>query len=274
MNADADDDWQSQSKLSATGVDRKTFTDVHKKHFCYGHSVQFFNSDDFFTQSLSMFVVTAIDNDEGAVVIATAPHLEMLRKRVGEYCATLKRPRDPETIFGQQVMLFDAHTTLRSLMTDGGQGKISAELFARAIQPVVLQLKEKFSVLRLYGEMVSILFQDGEFDKLVDLETVWGDFLRDHPFCTLLCGYNVDDFASVRHDHDFQRVCELHRSVISSEQFLSLENEENMKLVAHLMHKTACLQTELAERASLERKLIKYQEELEKAKNDAVPYLL
>ena len=68
--------------------------------------------------------------------------------------------------------------------------------------------------VRAFGEMVALLWDDGLVNAAVQLEAMWDELGRRHPF-SLFCGYRAD---SVTRDIDaFAEVCRLHGEILHGE---------------------------------------------------------
>jgi hypothetical protein len=64
--------------------------------------------------------------------------------------------------------------------------------------------------VRVYGEMVNVLWQQGKKGEAILLERYWNDLARIYPFA-LFCAYSKDAFDD---DECFAEVCEAHSMVI------------------------------------------------------------
>ena len=64
----------------------------------------------------------------------------------------------------------------------------------------------------MYGEMVDILAEEGNFAAVDDLETLWSELGTRLPL-TLLCGYASAHFAAPGANGLMRRVCDLHQRV-------------------------------------------------------------
>jgi hypothetical protein len=69
--------------------------------------------------------------------------------------------------------------------------------------------------IRAYGEMVDVLWQDGNADGAIRLELLWNQLASTYEFA-LLCGYAVGHFYKETSGSRFQAVCDQHSHVVPS----------------------------------------------------------
>jgi hypothetical protein len=67
--------------------------------------------------------------------------------------------------------------------------------------------------LRIYGEMVAVLWDQGNVAAAIALEDLWNDLATRHPF-SLFCAYPVSAFDTEKTEQ-FRKVCGQHSRVIS-----------------------------------------------------------
>jgi CheY-like chemotaxis protein len=66
--------------------------------------------------------------------------------------------------------------------------------------------------LRVYGEMVDLLWKNGKAAAAVLLEIQWNHFIASHNCsCSFLCGYSMDD---VGHGAGLRKICDQHSHVV------------------------------------------------------------
>jgi hypothetical protein len=175
-----------------------------------GHDVQFYKTDGYLIQSVVGFLGDAIRAGQPIIVIATEPHrrafVEGLRMR----------GLDPDKLYsGQLSVWLDARETLNAFMEGSTP---STELFYATVGSVFERLLEKryYLVVRAYGEMVDLLYRDGNSEGALLLEQLWNE-LANHYKYSLLCGYCVDNFLHEAGVDGFRRVCDHHRGALPIE---------------------------------------------------------
>jgi signal transduction histidine kinase len=148
--------------------------------------------------------------------------------------------------------LLDARETLARFMVDGLP---DAALFDEVVGGLVARARTHgcHAPLRAYGEMVDMLWRDGNPRAAIRLEELWNDLGKRHSFA-LLCGYLMDNFVAEAHGEGFQRVCDTHTHVLPS---LAVEGtpEALLREVSSWQQRARALGNELEHRKTLEAAL-------------------
>ena len=153
---------------------------------------------------LGPYVSEGLARDETVVVAATAAHLTALDASLHELGWDPAAQRSN----GRFVPL-DAARTLSTFMVDGTPDPTA---FARTIGGIFDRTREGSSI-RVFGEMVALLWHEGNVAAALALEKLWNDLAAERSF-TLLCGYPhaVLDQASLA---NVGRVCEMHAEILT-----------------------------------------------------------
>jgi MEDS: MEthanogen/methylotroph, DcmR Sensory domain len=167
------------------------------------HVVQFYGHDDELAERVAGYLLGALEGGGVAIVIATPEHRHEFGTRLAQAGVDLAAARDR----GAYVVL-DADQTLRELMAADG---LDSAAFDRVIGSLIRQGCEAGRPVRAYGELVALLWDDGLVNAAAQLEALWDQLNRQHPF-SLFCGYRAD---SVTREIDaFAEVCRLHHAVV------------------------------------------------------------
>jgi anti-sigma regulatory factor (Ser/Thr protein kinase) len=108
------------------------------------------------------------------------------------------------------LIWLDAADTMAGFMPDG---RIDGEAFRRVVGSVVSRAVATGRPVRAFGEMVGLLWEDGNVLAAIELEELWND-LRSELSFSLLCCYRSDPAHREDHAPAIQRVCDLHTSVL------------------------------------------------------------
>lgn len=146
----------------------------------WAHGVHFYARDEDLVAALADYLAEGWAHGGDGIVIATAEHRELL----GELLA--RRGLVPATADGRLVQL-DAADTLRLFMRDGSPDPL---LFQETVGALVRQ-HAAGAPLRAFGEMVDLLWAEGNSKGALRLESLWGRLQSQVPF-TLLCSYARD----------------------------------------------------------------------------------
>lgn len=203
------------------------------------HFVQFYERDSALAQLVGGYLARAIQAGGVAIVIATEAHRRAFGARLAE--AGIDLPRAERE---QLVVWLDAGEVLARFMPAGG---IDVEAFGREIGSVVAQGAAMGRPVRVYGEMVQLLWEAGMVVAAVELEELWDDVVREH-HCSLMCAYRRSSVSGCEQAGALQRVYGLHSSVLPP---LVSEVERRLSRAAELYRQVADTlerSAELAER--------------------------
>lgn len=201
------------------------------------HVVEFYESDDFLVGTVAGFVGPALKGDDAAIVVATAAH------RAG-IDATLRASRiDIVTAAAERrYQVFDAQETLGVILVNG---VLDTDRLAALVQEAVRRATAGGRRVRIYGEMVALLWDAGKVSAVMALEDFWNELVEEHGF-SLLCAYPMRVFDSTARTPDFSHICDQHSRVIPSEQFAVLGGlDSQQRAVAQLQQEAAALRAEL-----------------------------
>jgi signal transduction histidine kinase len=224
-----------------------------------GHVVQFYGEDRFLLDELSRFIGNALGAGKLAVVIATKEHREGLNRRLQSWGL------DTSWAVAQgRYLPLDAAATLSKIMHGASPDPIRfAEVVGSAIAKVKAATQGEPGPVAAFGEMVALLWADGNFEAAVQLEQLWNEFGETHPI-SLHCAYPMSSFYRQEHGDSLLQICAQHSAVIPSESYTELvSQDERLRTIAQLQQKAQALETEVAERRLAEEKLRRHQAELE-----------
>jgi signal transduction histidine kinase len=208
------------------------------------HAVQFYESDDFLFERVGRFLAAGLQAGDRMVVIATGEHRAGLMER-------LRALEIEQAIARGQLLMLDARETLARFMIGDMP---DADLFREMISGVFTPLKDgqPRSRIRAYGEMVDVLWRDGNSRAAIRLEELWNDAGNDHAF-SLLCAYVMGNFYKEGDSSRFMEVCRTHSHVIPTESFTALSDAHaRLREISILQQRARALETEIAHRKELE----------------------
>jgi signal transduction histidine kinase/ActR/RegA family two-component response regulator len=235
------------------------------------HAVQFYEDDGFLCEKVTTFLAAGLDAGESLVVIATEPH----RRAVAD--ALQRRGADvEEACIRGQLFLLDAEETLRRFMVGPVPSwPLFREHVGRLLERAASREREgqpsEKSPVRAFGEMVDLLWKRGNSEGALSLEDHWNELAKTHPHA-LLCGYGLSQFAKHDQSGPFRRVCAAHADIRPAEGYLVKDEGERLREVAYLQQRARALESEIAERATLEaalREALRERARSERAAHDA-----
>jgi hypothetical protein len=209
-------------------------------HPHFGHVVQFYSSDDFLLNAISRFIGTALVAGDSAVVIATQAH------RDGLFRELKARGIDSAAIakHGRCVAL-DAAETLSKFMRGGHPDR---QAFVEIVGGILTRARAAAiggnSRIAVFGEMVALLWAEGNSAAAIALEGLWNDLAKTQSFF-LRCAYPISNFQLAEHSESFLKICSQHSSVVPHESYTALPSEERrLREITHLQQRAQALENE------------------------------
>jgi hypothetical protein len=169
------------------------------------HLVQFYQEPGSLLESLEAFVAGGLRGGEGVIVIATPAHLFALEGRLADNGFDLL---DAE-IRGQYIAR-DAEDTLSRFMIND---RPDEELFERMVSDLLERAGDGGRKVRAFGEMVALLWADGNREATLRLEQMWHKLCRRESF-SLLCAYPRESFG-VDAGESIRGICGAHSKVMA-----------------------------------------------------------
>lgn len=195
------------SLRSTTGAD-STQARLATASSDHDHLVALYDTDASLVDSVVAFLTPALAADEPMIVLATDQHREQIRTAL--ISARGDRPHDADP---PGLVMLDAAETLGRVMVDGAP---DTERFRAVIGGAVEAATAGQRGARIFGEMVAILWDDGDIPGAIAVEDLWNDLLEEHHF-GLLCGYPSSAFEHAEDTREFHTVCSKHLAVIPTE---------------------------------------------------------
>jgi PAS domain S-box-containing protein len=203
------------------------------------HSVQFYETEAFLAELVADFLAPGAEAGDPTVVIATPEHQQAFSEAL--------RSKGLDGAGG--VTFLDAREMLSRFMV----GDLpDAERFQSSVGSLIAQSCGSGRKVRAYGEMVDLLWRDGNPDAALRLEELWNDLAAVETF-SLLCAYPMGNFYKESDARFLEDVCRRHTHSAPAESYSRLATEAARATeIALLQQRTAVLQAELEHRKELE----------------------
>ena len=163
-----------------------------------GHDVHLYDDDDELVNSLEDFLLQGWSAGGAAIVVATAEHRSALHTR-------LREDGLEGSLRGGRLIELDAASTLRLFMRDGLP---DSDLFNETVGAVVREVAAE-RPLHAFGEMVDLLWTEGNTRGAMRLERLWAGLQDEIPF-HLLCSYAA---SHVEETHELTAITRVHDTV-------------------------------------------------------------
>jgi hypothetical protein len=168
------------------------------------HVVAFYEDERFLEASVGEFVLTGLRQGESVLVVATPEH----RQRFEAALTAAGHDVEGSRRAGRYVDL-DAETTLATLVVDG---ELDVQRFQRDVGGWLARATAGGRKVRLYGEMVALLWDRGQLGVALELEDLWNALIARVPF-PVLCGYPMRAFETEAASDQFHAICQRHTGV-------------------------------------------------------------
>lgn len=162
-----------------------------------GHAVQFYGDDQELAASVGRFLGEGLAAGGSAVVVATAAHRLAFQAHL------------PSA--GERLLVADAGETLQGFLV---AGRLDRSRFRAVAGDLVGRAAGTGQPVRIYAEMVAVLWDAGQVTLALELEALWNELAGQLSF-SLLCGYPARLLAADndREASGVQQVFGLHTAV-------------------------------------------------------------
>lgn len=170
----------------------------------HDHLVEFYETEAQVTDSVRNFIAPSLASGGSALIIATAQHRQA-------FCSSISDAGIDLAAASQQgrFAALDARQTLDQFMVDSQPHPLR---FFEAIGRTLHLLPVNDNPPSLYGEMVSLLWAEGNVAGAIELERLWNRLSEMYSF-KLLCAYPLSLFDLESGSADFWEVCGDHTVV-------------------------------------------------------------
>ena len=171
------------------------------------HAVRFYESDNSLARIVADFLHEGLDVGNPAIVVATADIRAAIVQELTDRSLDV-----PKLQRAGDLLVLDAEEILSAFMTDGrpDAGRFKDQM-CHVIQRVCGDRAD--CRVRIFGQMVDVLWKDGQRDAAIRLEVLWNQLAHTEAF-SLLCGYAIGNFYK---DAGFDDICGQHSHVVSAD---------------------------------------------------------
>jgi anti-sigma regulatory factor (Ser/Thr protein kinase) len=177
------------------------------------HIVNFYDDEADLVSDVGGFLADDLHGDEVVVVLASQAHRHaidtMLEQRLTDGRGGVESDR---------YVSLDAGEVLSRFMVDGAPDR---DRFMTVVGDVIAGAAEGDRPVRAYGEMVALLWQEGNVSGAIELEALWNELGRHHQFA-LYCAYPLSDVSDSDDLTAARRVCEEHSRVVAPSSYASV----------------------------------------------------
>lgn len=168
------------------------------------HLVLFYEQDRELTRSAGEYLLGALRGGGSAIVLGTWEHRLSLARYLVRAGVDLAAARCAGT-----YCELDASDTVGTFVTDSNADPAS---FWAAITPVIRRAANAGQPVRIFGEMVAVLWDAGQAGSAIELEAMWNELGAQFPF-SMLCAYPIAAVTGAGQTDQLSDVCRAHSAV-------------------------------------------------------------
>jgi hypothetical protein len=161
------------------------------------HTALLYRDERFFIESVITFIRNGLDDAATVFAIMTANH----HQNISGMLANKGLPN-------KKLIFRDANDCLMQFMVDGWPNE---QLFMQTMEALIGPAS-KHGDVRVFGEMVTVLCNEGKSGAAMRLEEFWNDFVNRHNV-HLLCAYPLSAMYGEGGDRIRPAVCQIHLPV-------------------------------------------------------------
>jgi len=170
----------------------------------YDHSVQIYADTQSFLDALEGFASGGLRAGESVIIVATAAHRKALERMLDRRGHDLNQAR-----LENRYLAVDAEMALSEFMVEDWPDETK---FRHLVTGLLTRARENGRQARVFGEMVSLLWSQGNQAATVHLESLWNTFCVEESFY-LLCAYPRSGFSKESRE-SLRTICAHHTRVI------------------------------------------------------------
>jgi CheY-like chemotaxis protein len=164
------------------------------------HAVYFYDDALSLSRTVAGFIGEGLIAGQAALVIATSSHGAAIREQLTAMGAGKR-------MASNELQVLDAQDVLNCFMVDGLP---DPRRFEDTVTPILARMAgSRKRLVRAYGEMVDLLWMNGQEAAAVSLEVLWNQLIA-RGRCSLLCGYSS---SRVGTGTGFDAICDQHSHV-------------------------------------------------------------
>lgn len=171
------------------------------------HVVLFYENAEELVTMVAQFAFDGLSADETVVMVATTPHLAAFDDALVADGIDIDAARAEGSL-----LTLDAFEAMSHFVVGG---RPDAERFRTELGALIRQLTDSGRRVRIYGEMVTLLWDAGNVTAAIELEALWNELGKEMPF-SLFCAYPAASVAD--DDGSVEQICQCHSAVLSGER--------------------------------------------------------
>jgi hypothetical protein len=170
------------------------------------HAVAFYQDNEL-AALVGGYLQSAITDGGAAVLVATPEHQSVVNAWLTRTGVDLAGAQAD----GSYVLL-DARQSINRLIVNG---RPDAAAFWETMSPVLAAASRRNGPVRVFAEMVAVLWGAGLVDAAIELEALWNEIGKQYPFA-MLCAYPAATVTDEAYNDSLAQVCCAHSAVLGA----------------------------------------------------------
>lgn len=173
------------------------------------HIVQLYKEERDLVESVTRYALDALRYEHALLFFATRDHCHMFRAKLAEHGVRI----DKAVAKGQVAFI-----AIEDIMTDFMRGAEPDDVvFERLVNAILdhAERDERFHHVHVFGEIVNVLWRDGNKTGTLLVEELWNRLRLKRPF-TLYCGFQVNETPTELLHGPMRDVLHTHTSLLNS----------------------------------------------------------
>lgn len=175
----------------------------------HDHVVRFYRHDEELIRLVGDYLMRAHGSMAMAVVAATPHHIAAFDAELSARGVDIRKARE-----AGDIVTIDAEEMSTALTWEAGTDSLVLDA---SIGSTIRRAVSAGREVRVYGEIVSVLWQAGHVTAAIQLEAYWNALAAEVPF-TLLCAYPERSVRGTENASELAQICRLHSRVSGLEE--------------------------------------------------------
>lgn len=170
----------------------------------HSHVVGFYEKEVHLVDFVRNFLAPGLLSGNAAIMLATDSHRDLFDRALMEAGIDAR-----ETARRGQLIVQDVSEVLSMFMVERMPDPAR---FRASIGEIIFRAAEGPRDVRIFGEMVAVLGDQGNVTAAIALEGLWNDLATRHSFL-LYCAYPIRAFVADASAEPFRKICEQHSRI-------------------------------------------------------------
>lgn len=170
------------------------------------HIAQLYRTQEQLTETVCHFICEGLQQNEAVILVVTPEHWASFVARL-EADSTIDLV---DAVLRGQLRIRDAQITLTAIMSDGAP---EWNNFEKLLGDEIGHTSRRYKSIRIYGEMVDLLWKQGQYAAANCLEEFWNELARQQLF-SLFCAYQLESQDVQGYEMALQYACKTHSHIV------------------------------------------------------------